>query len=130
MLGHFQHSALRVELPATRQQIRQALVEPAALRQWWFPGWPPEVDGPLTPGQRVELWWGVVPILAQVRDLRPDYLQWQFSRSVDGLQTWYWGEGWVQVQLEAVSLLPLGVGQTWQLWQLRAYIRRTSAPSP
>ncbi len=126
MFGYVQHSALRIELQATASQIRQALVEPAALRQWWFTGWPVADSTPLSPGQTVELWWGILPIRAQVRDLGSDYLRWQFSRGVDGLQTWYWGEGWVQVQLEAVSILPLGVGQTVQLWQLRRYLQSAS----
>ena len=124
MFGHLQHSALRIELRATGHQIRQALTEPAALRQWWFTGWPPEEQAPLTVGRSLELWWGVLPIQAQVRCLRPGLLQWQFSRGADGFQTWSWGEGWVQVQLEVVSLLPLGVGQTWQLWQLRHYLQK------
>ncbi|WP_247215586.1 hypothetical protein [Synechococcus sp. C9] len=128
MFGQFQQSALRIELRATRNQIRQALVEPVALRQWWFPGWPTEEQGVLFPGKTVELWLGVLPIHAQVRELGLDYLRWQFSRGVDGLQTWYWGEGWVQVQMEAVSVLPLGVAQMVQLWQLRSYLQKLHSP--
>ncbi|APB33903.1 hypothetical protein GlitD10_1579 [Gloeomargarita lithophora Alchichica-D10] len=123
MFGQFQHSVLRIELRATANQIRQVLVEPEALQRWWFAGWPTEDYAPLTPGKTVELWWGVLPILAQVRDLGSDCLRWRFSQGVDGFQTWYWGEGWVQVQLEAVSFLPLGMGQMWQLWQLRDYLQ-------
>lgn len=120
---------MRIELRATRDRIRQALTAPEALRHWWFSGWPPEDHAPLTPGKTVELWWGVLPIQVQVREVRPDYLQWQFSRGVDGFQTWYWGEGWVQVRLEAVTFLPVGVGQAWQLWRLRDYLEH-SMPHP
>lgn len=123
MFGHLQHSALRIELQATTNQIRWALVEPEALRHWWFAGWPSGDEGVLIPGKVVELWWGVLPIRAQVRELRSAHLRWQFSQGVDGLQTWYWGEGWVQVQLDVVSFLPLGVGQTVQLWRLRDYVQ-------
>ncbi|MCS6781975.1 MAG: hypothetical protein RMI89_00015 [Gloeomargarita sp. SKYBB_i_bin120] len=125
MFGYFQQVALRIELRADKEQIRQALVEPAALQQWWFAGWP--LQTPVAPGRSAELRWsGLIPIRARVQRLGTDLLQWEFCGGVDGLQTWSWGDGWVQVQLEAVSLLPLSVGQVWQLWRLRDYLRRRS----
>ncbi|MCS7030511.1 MAG: hypothetical protein NZL92_03115 [Gloeomargarita sp. SKYG116] len=125
MFGYFQYATLRIELRANQEQIRQAFVEPAALRQWWSAGWPSQT--PVAAGRSAELrWFGLIPIRARVQQLEPDRLQWQFSGGVDGVQTWSWGDGWVQVQLAAVSLLPLEVGQVWQLWRLQDYLRKRS----
>ncbi|MEN9207652.1 MAG: hypothetical protein Q6L50_01690 [Gloeomargarita sp. GMQP_bins_120] len=125
MFGSFQHTTLRIELTANRDQIRQAILEPAALRQWWFAGWP--LGMPVASGRSVELrWGGVIPFRARVQRVAAEALQWQFSGAVDGVQAWHWGDGWVQVDLAAVSVLPLEVGQVWQLWRLRDYLRRRS----
>ncbi|NER31264.1 MAG: hypothetical protein F6J89_27510, partial [Symploca sp. SIO1C4] len=48
------------------------------------------------------------------------------SQGIDGFHEWYWGDGWVQSRLEGVSLLPLNLGQTINLLQLRQFLTSTS----
>jgi len=39
----------------------------------------------------------------------------------DGYCDWLWGNGWVQLRVEAVSLLPLGLGQLLMLRRLQQF---------
>jgi hypothetical protein len=49
-------------------------------------------------------------------------LRFLLSQGIDGFHEWYWGDGWVQSRLEGVSVLPLNLGQTVNLTQLRGFL--------
>jgi len=44
------------------------------------------------------------------------------SLGIDGFHEWYGGDGWVQSQLEGVSLVALDSGQTASLLRLREFL--------
>ncbi len=128
MFGTFQHSSLRIEVPATEQALRQGLLHTASLQQWLFPqrlstGLPEE----LTTGLIFTSWLGPVTVQHTVDHVEANSLRLLLSQGIDGFHEWHWGEGWVQSRLEGISLLPLNLGQTLSLMRLRQFL---VAPHP
>ena len=126
MLGQFQQSNLRVEIPASEATLRDSLVQPAKLQQWLLPvrlekGLPEQ----LHPGLTYTSWVGPVAIQHDVDRVDPTCLRLRLSKGIDGYHEWCWGEGWVQSRLEGVSLLPLALGQTLSLLRLRQFLAQT-----
>jgi hypothetical protein len=120
MLGTFQQSSLRIEVPASEQQLRESLLYPVKLQRWLFPqqlskGLPEQ----LQPGLTFTTWLGPIPLEHMVQRAESNCLQLLLSQGIDGFHEWYWGEGWVQSRLEGVSLLPLNLAQTASLMRLR-----------
>ncbi|HEY9744309.1 MAG TPA: hypothetical protein V6C90_27775 [Coleofasciculaceae cyanobacterium] len=123
MLGTFQQSHLRIEVAAPHTAIRDSLLHSQNLRRWLWPqsfslGLPEQLHQGLT----FTTWTGPVAIQHKVEVAQSNCLRLLLSQGIDGYHEWYWGEGWVQSRLEGVSLLPLNLGQTLSLLQLRQFL--------
>ncbi|WP_373542957.1 hypothetical protein [Chamaesiphon sp.] len=120
MLGNFQRSELRIEVPATSSTIRDRLLSPAALKKWLFPQQISfSSQNLLTLGTKFDTSFGPVVVKSQVERVDAQCLRLLLSQGVDGFHEWYWGEGWVQSRLEGITLLPLNLYQTATLLRLR-----------
>ncbi|WP_448532675.1 hypothetical protein [Parathermosynechococcus lividus] len=120
MLGTFQSSHLRIEMPATAAQLTAYLTEPTQMRQWL---WPLHIDTSsdrLNEGCQFTTQLGWLTIEHRVELVSDHRLVLVLRRGIEGWQEWCWGEGWVQSCVEGVTLLPLKLGQTLLLWRLRA----------
>ena len=124
MLGNFQRSELRIEVPATPSTIRDRLLSPSALKKWLFPQ-QVRFSSPdlLTLGTKFETSFGSLVVGSQVERVDSQCLRLLLSQAVDGYHEWYWGEGWVQSRLEGISLLPLNLYQTATLLRLRQSLK-------
>lgn len=124
MIGNFQRSELRIEVPASAMTIRDRLLSPPALTKWLFPQ---QMSFPsqdlLTVGTKFQAALGPVKIELQVDRISSQSLRLLLSQGIDGYHEWCWGEGWVQSRLEGVSLLPLNLCQTAILLRLRAALK-------
>lgn len=123
MLGTFQQSNLRIEIEASETTIRDTLTLAASLQKWLAPqqlstGLPERLEL----GTRFTSWVGPVPIQHCVDVAEPNSLRLLLSQGIDGFHEWQWGEGWVQSRLEGISVLPLNLGQTLSLLQLRYFL--------
>jgi hypothetical protein len=124
MLGNFQRSELRIEVPATSSTIRDRLLSPSAMTKWLFPQQLKFASQDLlTVGTKFETSFGPVVVKAQVDRINAQGLRLLLSQGVDGYHEWFWGEGWVQSRLEGVSLIPLNLYQTATLLRLRQSLR-------
>jgi len=123
MFGEFQQSRLRIELDAPEAAIRDNLIQPESLQQWL---WPQQLVAPmptrLEVGTVFTTQLGPISVEHYVAQLDDNHLRLILSQSIDGFHDWYWGDGWVQSCLEGVSLLPIGVGHSLALMQLRRVI--------
>ncbi|MGL5082361.1 MAG: hypothetical protein ACRC8A_12825 [Microcoleaceae cyanobacterium] len=123
MLGTFQHSSLRIEVEASEGLIRESLTHPEQLRQWLWPQqFSPGLPEQLQPGITFTSSLGPVKIQHKVDVIEPNCLRLLLSEGIDGFHEWYWGEGWVQSRLEGVSLIPLNLGQTINLFRFREFL--------
>lgn len=123
MLGHFQQSHLRIEVPGNKNTIRDSLLKSDYLRQWLTPqtlssGLPETLEAGLTftsslPGLTIQ---------HHVALVNSNCLRMILSQGIDGYHEWVWGDGWVQSRLEGISLLPLNLGQTLNLLKLRQFL--------
>lgn len=128
MLGNFQHSNIRIEIDATATTIRDSLLRPDRLQQWLWPqqlsaGIPEQLHQGVTFSTAI----GPVTIQHHVEIAESNCLRLILSQGIDGFHQWYWGDGWVQSDLEGVSLLPLNLGQTLALVRLRDFLNRQEA---
>jgi hypothetical protein len=124
MLGNFQKSELRIEVPATASTIRDRLLSPPALTKWLFPqpmSFPSQ--DLLSVGTKFQTNLGPVVVKSQVDRVNTQCLRLLLSQGIDGYHEWYWGEGWVQSRLEGISLLPLNLYQTAILLRLRQSLK-------
>jgi hypothetical protein len=120
MLGNFQHSHLRIEVAAAGQTIRQQLLTPARLRQWLFPiQFSFKSEDLLRSGAVFNSTIGLVTVEHRVDWVSDQGIRLILNTGVDGYQEWCWGDGWVQSRLEGISLLPLNLIQTTNLFRLR-----------
>ena len=123
MLGTFQQTHLRIEVEAPASTIGNSLLRPALLQQWLWPqrftpGLPEQFHSGLTFTSSI----GPVVIQHLVDVAEPNCLRLLLSQGIDGFHEWYWGDGWVQSRLEGISLLPLNLGQTFNLIRLREFL--------
>jgi hypothetical protein len=124
MLGNFQRSELRIEVPATPSQIRDRLLSPSALTKWLFPQQMSfSSQDLLTVGTKFQTSFGPVVVKCQVDRVNSQCLRILLSQGVDGYQEWYWGDGWVQSRLEGISLLSLNLYQTATLFRLQRSLK-------
>ena len=132
MLGNFQQSNLRIEVEATEQTIRDSLLKTDKLKKWIFPQTlNPELPETLKLGISFTSKLGFVEINHEVELLSDNCLRFLLSKGIDGYHEWCWGNGWIQSRLEGISLLPLNLGQTLSLWQLRQYLAESGrSPTP
>ena len=123
MLGTFQQSQIRIEIPASANAIHDSILYPVQLKKWLLgQNFPPEMPAELPPGFEFTTWTGPVSIHHRVEVVRPNCLRLVLSGAIDGFHEWYWGEGWVQSRLEGVSMLPLNLGQSLSLFSLRQFL--------
>ena len=123
MLGIFQKSNLRIEVEASEAVIRDSLLRSNELKQWlWSQRFVSELPEQLHTGLKFTTWVGPVAIQHLIQVAQPNRLRFLLSGGIDGFHEWYWGEGWVQSRLEGVSLLPLNLGQTLSLLQLKQFL--------
>jgi hypothetical protein len=124
MLGNFQRSELRIEVPATASTIRDRLLSPPALTKWLFPQ---QMSFPnqelLNVDTKYRSTFGPVIVDYLVDRLDPQSLRLLLSNSIDGYHEWSWGEGWVQSRIEGISLIPLNLHQTTTLLRLRVALK-------
>jgi hypothetical protein len=124
MLGNFQRSELRIEVPATASSIRDRLLSPPALTKWLFPQ---QMSFPsqdlLSVGTKYRSTFGPIVVEYIVDRVDPQCLRLLLSNSIDGYHEWYWGEGWVQSHVEGISLIPLNLHQTTTLLRLRQSLK-------
>jgi hypothetical protein len=123
MLGTFQQSRLRIEIDASPEQIQASLLQPGKFRQWLWPqrfseGLPEELHSGLT----FKSYLGPVEIRHDVQQVSAQHLHMVLSGGIDGFHEWYWGDNWVQSQLEGISALPLNLGQSLTLLRLRQFL--------
>ena len=124
MLGNFQRSELRIEVPATANTIRDRLLSPPALTKWLFPQHMSFASQDLLAvGTKFKTTFGPVGVNCQVDRVGAQSLRLLLSQGVDGYHEWYWGEGWVQSRLEGISLLPLNLYQTATLFRLQQSLK-------
>jgi hypothetical protein len=123
MFGTFQQSSLRIEVTASGQTLRQILTQPAKLQQWMAPiRLSPGLPEQLREGLTFTSWTGPIAVQHSVELLESNRLRLLLSQGIDGFHEWHWGEGWVQSRLEGISLLPLNLGQTLSLLQLKQFL--------
>ncbi|HEY9696648.1 MAG TPA: hypothetical protein V6D10_05260 [Trichocoleus sp.] len=123
MFGTFQQSHLRIEIDASAQQISDSLLRPDQFRRWLSPQtFSAGLPDRLQTGTIFMSWTGPVPIQHQVNLAEANQLRMILSQGIDGYHAWSWGEGWIQSQIEGVSLLPLNLGQTLGLLRLRQFL--------
>jgi hypothetical protein len=128
MLGTFQQSKLRIEVDASELSIRNSLVRPEALQTWLWPQtFSAGIPDPLQAGVSFTSWLGPVAIAHQVDLVESNAVRFILSQGIDGFHQWDWGDGWVQSQLEGLSLLPLNLGQTLSLVRLRLHLQSQRA---
>lgn len=123
MLGTFQQSHLRIEVEAPQTAIRDSLLNSEQLQRWlWSQRFQAGLPEQLYQGLSFTAWAGPVAIQHQVEVAKSNCLRLILSQGIDGFHEWYWGEGWAQSRLEGISLLPLNLGQTLSLLQLRQFL--------
>lgn len=125
MFGNFQQTTLRVEVEATATTIRDSLLQPRQFKRWLWPqtfseGLPDvlELDTVFTS------YLGPVKIQHQVTDISPESVRFVMWEGVDGFHEWYWGNEWVQSRLEGISILPLNLSQSLNLWRLQRFLEQ------
>lgn len=123
MLGTFQQSQIRIEIPASADAIHDSILHPVQLKKWLLgQNFPPEMPTELSLGFEFTTYTGPVSIHHRVEVVKPNCLRLLLSGGIDGFHEWYWGEGWVQSRLEGVSMLPLNLGQSLSLFSLRQFL--------
>ncbi|SKB16012.1 conserved hypothetical protein [Planktothrix sp. PCC 11201] len=129
MLGTFQQSSIRIEVNAKEADIRDSLLRPIQLQKWLWPQqFNPGIPEQLQSGLTFTSSLGPVKIQHYVDVSQPNCLRLLLSQGIDGFHEWYWGEGWVQSRLEGISILPLNLGQTISLIQLREFLVKKNIP--
>ena len=129
MFGRMQTATVRVAVDASAAQIEQYLTESVWLRQWVWPQ-KLEAGGPERLSQGAEFYSRLGParIGHQVRSLETDHLELALWGAIDGWNEWRWGDGWVQLHVEAISILPLEIGLNVALRSLQRFMRSQIPP--
>ena len=123
MFGNFQKSCLRIELEASAKTIGESLLCPENFRQWLFPQqFEEKLPEKLTSGTMFTAKVGLITIEHHVDVVTSECVRLLLNQGIDGYHEWYWGEGWVQSKVEGISLLPLSLGNTFALLQLRNFV--------
>lgn len=67
---------------------------------------------------------GPAKVQHQVTALSPQSIRLMVWEGVDGFHEWYWGNEWVQSRLEGISVLPLNLAQSVNLWRLQRFLQQ------
>lgn len=123
MLGKLQQSIIRIEIPADASTIADCLLRPDKLQKWLLTqNFSPGLPDRFYQGFTFTSWSGPIAISHYVDVAESNCLRMLLSQGIDGFHEWYWGEGWVQSRIEGISLLPLNLGQTLTLLQLKQFL--------
>lgn len=129
MFGTFQQSSLRIELEADASQIRESLLQPRQFQQWLWPQrFTVGLPDALHQGMLFKSYLGPIEIQHTVKEVTSTRLYLLMSGGVDGFHEWYWGDGWVQSRLEGVSMLPINLAQSLNLWRLQRFLSHSKEP--
>ena len=124
MFGRMQVATVRVAVDVSAEQLSRYLTDTTLLRRWV---WPQQLEagGPehLSEGAEFYSRWGPARIGHQVRALGNDRMVLALWGAIDGWNEWRWGDGWVQLHVEGVSLLPLQIGLNVALHSLQRFVR-------
>lgn len=122
MFGRQQQATTRIAVDASADRLRQCLTEATLLRQWV---WPQSLDSNLpthlAPGLQFHSHLGPLDIGHEVRELDGEHMTLALWGAIDGYNEWRWGDGWVQLHVEAVSAIPLKLGLNAALQQLKQF---------
>ncbi|WP_026100750.1 hypothetical protein [Synechococcus sp. PCC 7336] len=125
MFGKLQTATVRVAVKAPAPVLARCVTEAALLRQWV---WPQRLDDrlplQLELGSQFDSHLGPLHIGHQVEALEGDRMVLTLWGAIDGWNEWRWGNGWVQLHVEGVSLLPLRLGLSVTLNRLGAFARQ------
>lgn len=127
MFGQFQQSALRIEVAADATAITQSLTQAKDLKQWLLTPVLAEIPEQLQAGDRFTTQIGLIQVTHQVEYCNDHSLRLLLSESIDGFHEWSWGDGWLQSRLEGITVLPLNLSHTLNLWRLQQYLAQVSA---
>lgn len=131
MLGSFQQSTLRLEVDAQAEALRRCLTEAELLRQWMWPQQlEPGIPEQLEVGVIFESHVGLLTTGHRVDHCGEGRLQVVMWGAMDGLSEWVWGNGWAQLRVEAISLLPVAAGVWLSLRQLQRFAPQVRIPGP
>ncbi len=131
MFGTFQQTTLRVEVNAPATVIRDSLLQPRQFKQWLWPqtfseGLPSVLELSTTFTSYV----GPIKVQHQVTDITSHSIRLLIWEGVDGFHEWCWGNEWVQSRLEGISVLPLNLAQSVNLWRLQRFLAEQTAVQP
>lgn len=123
MFGTFQQTTLRVEVSAPATVIRDSLLQPRQFKQWLWPQtFSDGLPGVLELGTTFTSYIGPIKVQHQVTDISAHSVRFLVWEGVDGFHEWCWGNEWVQSRLEGISVLPLNLGQSLNLWRLQRFL--------
>ncbi|WP_373479986.1 hypothetical protein [Geminocystis sp.] len=124
MLGKFQKSELRIEVKATETTFRDYLLDINKLKCWFFPlKFPKKSPQKLSLNDSFSFYLGLIEVKNKVDFIDSNCIRFILSGGIDGYQEWTWGDGWIQSRLEGISVLPLNLGQTFNLLRLKSSIK-------
>ncbi|MDA0269070.1 MAG: hypothetical protein O2890_14360 [Cyanobacteria bacterium] len=123
MFGTFQDSAIRIEVAVAAPDIQKSLVQPQQVRQWLWPQTlSPGLPEFLEPGLSFTSHLGAIALHHHVDQVSDHRLRLLVAGAIDGFHEWQWGNGWVQSRLEGISMLPINLAHTAQLWRLQQFL--------
>lgn len=124
MFGTFQQTTLRIETEAATEVVRDSLLKSSQFKQWLWPQTFSEgLPDSLATGTVFTAYLGPLKIQHRVEALSDQKMQLLLSGGIDGFHEWCWGSGWVQSQLEGISVLPLNLAQSANLWRLQGFLK-------
>lgn len=122
MLGTLQSFTTRIEVPARAETLQRCLSHSQLMQQWMWPA-PRMTDLPavLQEGNEFQVPLGPWVLHHRVEILTGSRMRCILWGAADGFCEWSWGNHWVQLRVEAISLLPMSLGQFLNLRQLQHY---------
>lgn len=126
MLGTFQTHALRLRVPAQKDQIKAAITHMDKVRQWASPQRFPTEVAQLEEGTVFSSFAGPIEISHRVVRLSDDTMEFVLWGAIDGTSLWRWDDGWFQQQAQGVTLVPLALAQTLFLRNLKKFLAEKS----
>ena len=126
MFGTFQQTTLRIEVNAPVEAIRDSLLQPRQFKQWLWPqtfsaGLPDVLEKETTFTGYV----GPIKVQHRVTDLSAQHVCLLLWEGIDGFHEWRWGDEWVQSRIEGISLLPINLAQSLNLFRLKRFLEES-----
>ena len=126
MFGTFQQTTLRIEVNAPAEAIRDSLLQPRQFKQWLWPqtfsaGLPDMLEKETTFTGYI----GPIKVQHRVVDLSAQHVCLVLWEGIDGFHEWHWGDEWVQSRIEGISLLPINLAQSLNLFRLKRFLEQS-----